>query len=542
MAIEESDASGVKEPSRTLAKRLRGWIVAVVILILVVLGSMSVIPVTCPAPAVQSPATAESASTCLPTAQVMENHPEPACADQLTSTEEYVQKQFEAGQPAKLPFADSAALRGCFIKRLLVRDPKITRAGLEIRNATIIGPIDLRNQEIAHDVEFIHCHFLDWVNLKRSHFTKRLSFSETTFSSRFDAESAVIDVDFSLDNCTFEDCYTFLKSVHVGGDFWLPAAKFVGGQANLTSVEVKGDLNADGSQFHQGEKLCEKPSDKPCSPVVADKMAADFESMKVSGATKLSNAAFYGYAGFGDSHFANLFLDRTYFYGNTGFTRTKADGIFLDDANFLAAAPAPQSLWIADMSFQEMTPASWEKLKNFATATQYQPDFYSNLEALFRRHEYPSEAREVFIAGKQRYREEVCLEMNKSGFFQRLKLTLAWLLNFVLDKSLGYGRHLERALIASAIILFLGWSLAFRKEEWMKTKDSKDAVDFKGKYRGFWYSLDLFLPVVDFGDEEIWTPNEDRPKSAFYRRIHMILGHILVPLGLAALTLNEIIK
>src|SRR5262249_50497564 len=104
------------------------------------------------------------------------------------------------------------------------------------------------------------------------------------------------------------------------------------------------------------------------------------------------------------------------------------------------------------------------------------------------------------------------------------------------------GRHLERALYASALILILGWALAFRKEEWMTTQDPKDAERYKGKYRGFWYSLDLFLPVVDFGDERVWIPREDRRLSSFYRRIHMILGHILVPLGLAALTLKELVK
>ena len=76
----------------------------------------------------------------------------------------------------------------------------------------------------------------------------------------------------------------------------------------------------------------------------------------------------------------------------------------------------------------------------------------------------------------------------------------------------------------------------------MTIRDPKEKDRFEGKYRGFWYSLDLFLPVVDFGDEKVWTPKEDRPKSVFYRRIHMILGHILVPLGLAALTLKEIVK
>ncbi len=561
MTHEESTATDAEKPKPERAKTIRGWILAGAILIIAIFVWMSAVWITCPQRAAQSPKKPErasrcqapeqpaeqqptGASTCLSTEQIMEKQRADTCTTQWTPVEESIQKQIEAGQPAKLPpLPDDASqvrdqeknkIRGCFIRNLLTRAQKATSAGVEIHDAIIVGAIDLRNQEIQHDVEFIHCQFRDWVNLKRSHFKKRLSFSESTFFNRFDAESAVIDVDLALDKCIYKDCLTFLKSVHVEGDFWLGEAKFEGGAADLTNVEVKGDLNADGSQFHQGERRV--------SEVDPHKTAADFDSMKISGATKLQDALFFGYAGFGDGRFANLFLDCARFYGNTSFTRTKADGMFLDDANFLAAAPNRQLLTIADMGFQEMTPASWEKLENFAAATQYQPDFYTNLEALFRRHEYPDEAREVFIAGKQRGREELCYRMNESTFFPKIGLTLAWLLNFALDKSIGYGRHLERALYASIVILFLGWWFAFRKEKWMTTKDPKDKEDFVGKYRGFWYSLDLFLPVVDFGDEEIWIPSEDRRKSAFYRRIHMILGHVLVPLGLAALTLKEIVK
>jgi hypothetical protein len=543
MTSEESTPTDAETP-KPEPKTIRRWILAAAILIIAIFVCMSAVWITCPRRATESPKKPADASACLSTEETMAKQPETECVDQLTPTEKYIQTQVEAGQPAKLPPLPADAskvrdeeknkIRGCFLKKLLIKDQKVTSAGVEIHDAIIVGAIDLRNQEIPHDVAFIHCEFRDWINLKRSHFKKRLSFSESTFFNRFDAESAVIDVDLDFDKCTYKDCLTFLKSVHVGGDFWLGEAKFEGGEADLTNVEVKGDLNADGSEFHQGERTSTEVD--PHEP------AADFDSMKVSGAATLQDASFYGYAGFGDGRFANLFLDRARFYGNTSFTRTKADGIFLDGANFLAAAPNRQLLTIADMSFQEMTPASWEKLKNFSAATEYQPDFYSNLEALFRRHEYPDEAREVFIAGKQRGREELCYQINQATFFPKVKLTLAWLLNFGLDKSLGYGRHLERALIAGFVILILGWFLAFRKEEWMKTKDPKDKERFAGSYRGFWYSLDLFLPVVDFGDEEIWTPDESRPKSVFYRRIHMILGHILVPLGLAALTFKELVK
>jgi hypothetical protein len=187
------------------------------------------------------------------------------------------------------------------------------------------------------------------------------------------------------------------------------------------------------------------------------------------------------------------------------------------------------------MSFEEMSPSSWESLRDFAGATKYKPEFYSNLEALFRRHEYPEEATAVFIAGKQRERAELWSKLKtEGGPLAKLALLTEWFTNLALDKSVGYGRHKERMLIVSAVILLLGWFFAFRKEDWMKAQKPADAAFLTGRYRGFWYSMDLFLPFIDFGDACAWTPKEERRWSARYRRVHVILGYILVPIGLAA--------
>ena len=492
----------------------------------------------------------EKTATCLPTELVRENElkgPEATCSNQLTVVERYVQREIENGRAVKLdPLPDELSgngikepvIRGCFLRRLLTQDHKVPKSGVEIHGATITGVLDLINEDIKYDVEFTCCKFRGLVDLKRSHFAKRLSFLNSTFFDRFDAEAAVIENDFLMSGSYFKDCATFLKSMHVHGD--LSLGDWYGGGAgdgaDFSNMEIQGDVNGQNSEFHQREGSL--------ADVVASKTAADFDGVKVAGATRLVGAKFYGYAGFGDGNFTRLFLTGAEFYGNSSFTRTKAEGIFLENANFLAAWPRPQTLKIDDMRFEEMNPASWDKLTTFAAATDYKPDFYSNLEALFVRHGYPDQARDVFLAGKKRDLDQLAKELKApdKNIGDKIKLAIEWTVNSFLYWSLGYGRHLERALYAGLVILFLGWWFAFRKEEWMITRDPKDAERYHGKYRGFWYSLDLLLPVVDFGDEEIWIPNEDRRKSAFYRRIHMILGHILVPLGLAALTFKEIVK
>jgi len=53
-------------------------------------------------------------------------------------------------------------------------------------------------------------------------------------------------------------------------------------------------------------------------------------------------------------------------------------------------------------------------------------------------------------------------------------------------------------------------------------------------YSPFWFSLDLFLPLIGLWDREVWVPKKERPKVWAYMRLHRILGWILVPVALAA--------
>ncbi|HKP36443.1 MAG TPA: hypothetical protein VJT71_06265 [Pyrinomonadaceae bacterium] len=70
----------------------------------------------------------------------------------------------------------------------------------------------------------------------------------------------------------------------------------------------------------------------------------------------------------------------------------------------------------------------------------------------------------------------------------------------------------------------------------MRTKDGKDAADYAEKYHPFWYSLDLFLPIIKLGEADLWTPRDDRRWAILYKKIHIIIGSLFVPIGLAAWT------
>src|SRR6266404_5253371 len=103
MTSDERKDADAKQPGRDRGKKIRGWILAVAILVILISCCMSAVWITCPRPTAQTPKTLEGASTCLSTEETMAKEPEAACADQLTPAEKYIQTQIEAGQPAKLP-------------------------------------------------------------------------------------------------------------------------------------------------------------------------------------------------------------------------------------------------------------------------------------------------------------------------------------------------------------------------------------------------------------------------------------------------------
>jgi len=55
-------------------------------------------------------------------------------------------------------------------------------------------------------------------------------------------------------------------------------------------------------------------------------------------------------------------------------------------------------------------------------------------------------------------------------------------------------------------------------------------------YSRFWYSLGLFLPFVDLQADKVWKPKADQTFLRSHMRLHIMLGWILIPIVLAALT------
>ena len=430
--------------------------------------------------------------------------------------EKYVLDQLAAGKVAdlKVAFPDEAGrvVRGSFLEEVLTgarKDCSIHRNGVLIEGAIVREPVDLRNAVIAHDTRLVHCRFDGEVNLSKS----------------------VFENSFSIEGSIFQGPASFY-AMKVGRGASLQNAVF-GGHVDFSQVEITGVLMAGEARFEHPEG------------------SAEFTGLKVGGNAFFTNAVFAGPVLFQYSHIADNFkLDGARFTnaralagfetmkvaGSASFTGVSFAGyVSFKDANFnmldLSSVRWPahgrgEWLWLNGMTYQRITAGSennsWSHLLQLldrtAHRTAYGIDVYSGLVEFYRREGYPRQANLFFIAQKRRERQEVLHGME-------------WGWNLFLEWFVGYGRSPERALFWSTSIVLFGMGV-FRPQR-MEPRKGDAKPD---PYSPFWYSVDLFLPLIKLQDVELWKPRDEARFARFWGRLHTMLGWALIPIALAAWT------
>ncbi len=164
---------------------------------------------------------------------------------------------------------------------------------------------------------------------------------------------------------------------------------------------------------------------------------------------------------------------------------------------------------------------SWQTLLDWANHAAYSADVYSTLEQYYRQRGYPEQADAVFVAERRRERVEVLGGPTSPG----------WWWNLILDAFVVFGRRPARAFIWGALIVAIGVFM-FRRR-YMEPLRPEYA---EHGYSALWYSLDLFVPVLDLLTANRWTPRKEYWLVRDYLRVHVILGWLLIPIGLAALS------
>ena len=96
----------------------------------------------------------------------------------------------------------------------------------------------------------------------------------------------------------------------------------------------------------------------------------------------------------------------------------------------------------------------------------------------------------------------------------------------------GYGRRPENALYASGVVVLIG-SLVFWDRRNLVPRDAKHSSH---DYSPFWFSFDLLTPFIDLHQADTWVPRQGWWFGRNYAHLQRILGWILVPIGIAAIT------
>jgi len=138
------------------------------------------------------------------------------------------------------------------------------------------------------------------------------------------------------------------------------------------------------------------------------------------------------------------------------------------------------------------------------------------------------EADEVYRAMHGHKRDRVWRE--STGFLARCVAVADIAIDRAQSMFLGYGRSALRPLLWSLAFVAFG-TIAFWKEKRMEP-----VGEHPPRFSAFWYSLELFLPVVDLGVAKNWRPAHRALPLLTYARIHQLAGWILIPVALAALT------
>jgi len=230
-----------------------------------------------------------------------------------------------------------------------------------------------------------------------------------------------------------------------------------------------------------------------------------FEEVKVGGATTFIDCRFAGYISFKDARFTAVDFSKVIW----PTTHDDHPWLWLNGMNYgRISAGSEKDSWLN----------LYHLVQRSAHGSAYSSDVFTRLEDYYRKLGYPRPANAFFRAQKKREREEVL-----GG------LSAAW--SFFLEQFVGYGRSPERAIFWSVIIIGFG-CVMFRPNR-MEPQKSEYT---ERTYSPFWYSVDVYLPIIKLHDAEIWKPKEEYVLTHVWRRIHTILGWALIPIALAAWT------
>jgi len=376
------------------------------------------------------------------------------------------------------------------------------------QSAVFAGPADFDGVDIGSNFEASSARFQDkaqGVSFNGAKIEAAALFNGTVFAGPVNFGGAQVGSNFEAAGAKFTDKTDLVAlTVQCGGDGYFSAAGFAGplsfADSSFSTLMVSGTGTAG-----------------PPIPSIDLSRASIKQSLSITG-IKLNDFVAQSLHVDGPAHFTNLITDHSADLTDSDFVN-----LDLSKSQWPTDGVGGGKFTFEGMTYQSLRmdadeAKSHDALLHLASQAAYTADIYSGLETYFARQGYRADADRAFIEGQRRERNEHLHGLSYAG-----SLLLDWLV--------GYGRHPSQIGIPCAFFVVLGCFLFSPG-----SMELQDKSDDTRAYNPFWYSLGLFLPFVDLQADKIWKPKREAVFLRNYMRVHILLGWMLIPILVAALT------
>jgi len=416
----------------------------------------------------------------------------------------------------KLP-ESQRTVRASFLEQIISQDSDTNARTISIIGADIPDSLAVGQQgdsiDILPNVKLSDCHFSDRVQCEGCHFHGSLSILQCRFDQGLDLSGSTVDGDLLLHTLSIgpgkdKSHALYLSDIHVGKKLSVVQPKVNGSIAasGIAAAEVMITLTGSTlAQLNLGNLSAD-------SVMISDSQpgSAHIGGLSLSGATIKSFL---------------ILRNLTFRTLNLSSAMLNSFAWHLDES--AKTLPWPHQMTLDGLTFKSgrvTRPDNDQKEADdtleFLNKARYSESAFQSLVDRFAQRGQIPQADEVYFEMHRAQRREN---------FTRDPRTWLWgVFDCFQEYVLGYGRSLQAPLLWSLGFILFGWFL-FRKIDYMNPTDDKAPT-----YSPVWYSLELFLPVVDLGMAKSWRPKESRLET--YGRVHQIAGWILVPVALAAAT------
>ncbi|MFJ5260315.1 membrane-associated oxidoreductase [Streptomyces sp. NPDC088387] len=451
----------------------------------------------------------------------------------LTPAELRVWRAFPRGETVDFRTADDEdaadgagwgperTLRASVLKALLVsgdqEDGEVSL--LRVVGARVTGPLDLTHAVVDHAVRLSHCHFTDAPCFYGAQL-RRLSLRGSLLPA-VDLGNVRIDGVLQLSDCRVRG-RMHLNSAQISSTVYLARAELttpdptrpalrldqtvIGEDLSAPGLRATGEVRFNGATVSGNVDLSDARLDRP-----GGGLALDGQTLVVEGDFRMKRARVNGWVGLRGARIAGR-LDLSYAeLSNPGESALRANSCTFGelwlrrgapvqgrvslrhtrtDVLFLEPEKVPDTVYLDSLVYTSLIPNEPAERRLPLLERDgdgYVPYAYEQLTAAYRRNGDDAAARRVQLAKQRRHRATLARYARTWGLLQ--------------DATVGYGFRPLRAcgwllsLVAVGAVTF-----ALRPPRALKPSEAPE-------FDPVFYTLDLLLPVISFGQESAYAPD-----------------------------------